>query len=325
MQIAQTAQEEVVAYTIGMVPPTTTQDDDGKVIDATGLFGAPTQQSSPSDRPDEPEIYAPRQVASQLLVPGGEPLTGKPPEPDDYFTDLIERQGETGAADAKGPRRPGRPSDHDELDLFFETAAMQAPTPSSLAPTAPGSATLDESAVLPRRATKLHLTPPRIASVIAASLVGVALVLSTLLHSDSSRTRRNASDGLQASVPFLSGFASQTQRAASRMFTVSLHRPAKPRVGRRRRHPRAHHHASTSATTGPHRTILASTAAVSSTARSSSVSQPSTATTTGSASSAPAATESTQPTSTHKSPTTTTSRPAFGQAGTLGPGHSPDS
>ena len=136
MQIAQTAQEKVVAYTIGMVPPTTTQDDDGKVIDATGLFGAPAQQSSPPDRPDEPEVYAPRQVASQLLVPGGEQLTGKPPEPDDYFTDLIERQGKAADTRANGS---GRKPDHDELDLFFETAAMQAPTREALHPPRPAA------------------------------------------------------------------------------------------------------------------------------------------------------------------------------------------
>jgi len=136
MQIAQTAQEKVVAYTIGMVPPTTTQDDYGKVIDATGLFGAPAQQSSPTRRPDEPEVYAPRQVASQLLVPGGEQLTGKPPEPDDYFTDLIERQGKAADTRANGS---GRKPDHDELDLFFETAAMQAPTREALHPPRPAA------------------------------------------------------------------------------------------------------------------------------------------------------------------------------------------
>lgn len=139
MRIAQTAQEKVVAYTIGMVPPTKTQGDNGKVIDATALFGGPTQQSSPAHRPHEPEVYAPRQVASQLLVPEGEPLTAKSPEPDDYFTDLLDRQGKPAAADAMDPAHAGRPSDRDDLDLFFQTAATQAPSPGSLRPPRPAA------------------------------------------------------------------------------------------------------------------------------------------------------------------------------------------
>jgi hypothetical protein len=315
----------VVAYTIGMVTHTTTQDDDGKVIDATGLFGASAQQSSPTDRPDEPEVYAPRQVASQLLVPGGELLSGNPREADDYFTNLVERRrnGTGDAADPNGPKRSASSADHDGLDLFFERAAMQAPSSGSLAPTAPGSASLDESAAPARSARNLRLTAPRIAASVAASLVGITLVVAAVVHSHGMPTRAHASHGFQASVSFLASFAAQTHNTASRIGVVSVHRPPRAHVNRRPKWPTEHHH--TRATAGPRRTVIASTVPDRSTATSSSVSQPSTGSTTRSTSSATAPTGSTQPVSIHKTPTATTRRPAFGQVGTLGPGHSPDS
>jgi hypothetical protein len=311
----------VVAYTIGMVPPTKTQEDDGKVIDATGRFGGFESASRPGPA-DEPEVYAPRQLAAQLMVPADPSLKQTREEPrDDYFAALLEDQRRPDAS-VGAPARTSTTSKHRELDQFFEDA-IEAPLRSTPAqPRAAGSASLDPRAISNDRSRR-HVNLRWITAAGTAALAVTGLLVATPVGSPHHRPGQSPGmAGAPTRVSFLDPIVHNTENAARGITEVTLRR--EPQRTGRHRHAQRHRprHAAPSA---PDDSTFV--------ARATAVPVSSTSTVSHQSSTAPTESSSTHATTVATAGTTNTTqprassakRPAFGQTGVLGPGHSPDS
>lgn len=304
-----------------MVPPTKTHQDDGKVIDATGRFGGSDLEPR-SEQADEPEVCAPRQVAAQLMVPADRPMTehGR----DDYFADLLSgrpvRDESNGA-----PRKASTSSKRRELDQFFEDAIESPLRATPAQPPAAGSASLQPRAINQDRVRRrVSLRWVTAAGTAALALTGL-LVTTPMWSQHDRRGQSPGPAGAATRVAFLDPVVLNTENAAQGITQVSFRR--QPRRTVPHRQVQRHHPRQTPARTPEHSTFVASATSVpvsSASTESTAHQQSSTAPTERSSSQASTvATAGT--THTTKPSASTAKRPAFGQAGVLGPGHSPDS
>jgi hypothetical protein len=305
-----------------MVPPTKTEQDDGKVIDASGRFGGVDPGSRPAPA-DEPEVSAPRQLAAQLMVPAREPVKQTQEErQDDYFAGLLD--------DRREPNQPAgqrtaasASSKHRELDQFFKHAIQAPLRPTPAQPRAAGSASLEPHAIN-HHTNRRHVSLRCIGAVGTAALALSGLLITTTMWSPHDHPGESA--GLAqppTRVSFLDPVVSKTENAATEITDVSFRHP---RQAIRHRHIQRHRprHATASAPVQSTSVAHATSVPVSSTSTESTASQQSSTAATETPSTQ-ASTIATAGTTTTKPSTSTAKRPAFGQAGVLGPGHSPDS